>query len=438
MYFKALTPRLALCLALFGLTFACGDASEDHANDDPVSASDPCDPTDTSDGSDPSTTSNFSPNDLLHHVGHEIILPTYAAFETAANELVTSLDAYLTDLEVGNDAVDSLAQARTTWSSTMIVWQQAEVYQVGPSASRQALELAVGAMGLRNEIYSWPTVNSCRVDQEILEAAYTNTDFFDQELTNVYGLDAAEYLLFYHEADNTCPPLVPINSQGTWNQVSQEDLQQKRAEYVHAVATNIHDRAIELHNAWKPNSGNFVNDFATAGQPGSLYVTTEEALNDLSDALFYVEKDVKDFKLAKPAGILGCQNVSCPNDVEARFSRVSKENIIANLEAAQKLFLGAAPGEDAPGFDDFLREKDPSDIADTMGQNLEQAIQAAKEMDGTLYEAALTLTREECEAGNDPICNTYYTLKNFTDDLKTRFVEVLELQLPLEASGDAD
>ncbi|MBT6491291.1 MAG: hypothetical protein HOK97_16080, partial [Deltaproteobacteria bacterium] len=62
MYFKALTPRLALCLALFGLTFACGDASEDHANDDPVSASDPCDPTDTSDGSDPSTTSNFSPN----------------------------------------------------------------------------------------------------------------------------------------------------------------------------------------------------------------------------------------------------------------------------------------------------------------------------------------------------------------------------------------
>ena len=73
-----------------------------------------------------------------------------------------------------------------------------------------------------------------------------------------------------------------------------------------------------------------------------------------------------------------------------------------------------------------------------MSANLAATIEAARAMDSTLYEAAESVTEEGCEAGNDPICNTYYTLKGFTDDLKTRFVEVLDLELPLEAGGDTD
>lgn len=417
MYFRAYKRYLAIFISLLALLTSCGVSEENNTIDEP---------------------DDLAIRNLLHQVGYEIILPTYASFQTSSQNLVAALETYLTDLEVGNDAMESLSQAHSSWANTMNIWQEAEVYQVGPSAPLQALELAVGAMGLRNEIYSWPTVNSCRVDQEILEAAYINTDFFGEELTNVYGLDAAEYLLFHQEASNTCPSLVPINSEGTWSAVSLEELQRKRAQYVLAVAVNLRDRAIDLHNAWEPNSGNFVNDFATAGQGDSVYMTAGEALNDLSDALFYIEKTVKDFKIAKPAGILGCQDVSCPNDVESRFSRVSKDNIIINLQAAQKLFLGASPGTDAPGFDDILRNRDPSDLADTMTQNLQAAIEAAEDIDGTLYEAAQSVTQEECEAGNAPICHTYFILKSFTDDLKTRFVEILKLQLPIEASGDAD
>ena len=168
-----------------------------------------------------------------------------------------------------------------------------------------------------------------------------------------------------------------INSQGTWGAIDADLLQQKRAQYVLRVATNVQERAVELHNAWKPDAGNFIADFATAGQSGSAYDTLEEALNDLSDALFYIEKNVKDFKLVKPAGILGCSTVSCPDDVEAPFSRVSRDNIVANLEAA-RAFLGASPGTDAVGFDDFLRDRDPSDVADIMATNLDAALEAAR------------------------------------------------------------
>jgi len=436
MVFQTMKCHFIISFVVLGLLAACADSSENPT--DATDSSDPSDLSDTTEPSDP-ITAIFSANELLHQIGYEVILPTYAAFELKAQDLVSKLDTYVTDIELGNDAIDSLADARTSWSETMNTWQEAEVFQVGPSASLQALELAVGAQGLRNEIYSWPTVNSCRVDQELLEGAFLDPDFFNQELANVYGLDTAEYLLFYQETENTCPPLASINSQGTWDALSQSTLTQQRASYVHAVASNVHERAIELHNAWKPESGNFVNDFATAGEAGSVYATPKEALNDLSDALFYIEKTVKDFKLAKPAGILGCQSVSCPDDVEAPFGRVSKDNIIANLKAAQKIFLGAAPATDAIGFDDYLRAQAPdSDITDNMTENIQNAIQAAKDMDGTLYEAAEVVTREECETGNNPICQTYYTLKLFTDDLKTRFLEILELELPLEASGDAD
>ena len=87
----------------------------------------------------------------------------------------------------------------------MIAWQATEVLQ-RPCGTDQTLEPAVGAMGLRDEIYSWPTVNQCRVDPELVEAKFTDLGFFDQELNNVYGLDASEYLLFASGTDNACPP----------------------------------------------------------------------------------------------------------------------------------------------------------------------------------------------------------------------------------------
>ena len=155
MYFRKFNHCLIIFVSLFSLLTACGANTERDATDDPAEPPD-----------------GLSPNNLLYQVGYEIILPTYAAFETHSQNLVTALETYLTDLEVGNDAIESLSEARSSWADTMNLWQEAEVYQVGPSASLQALELATGAMGLRDEIYSWPTVNSCRVDQEVLESVY--------------------------------------------------------------------------------------------------------------------------------------------------------------------------------------------------------------------------------------------------------------------------
>ena len=377
-------------------------------------------------------------NEVLTDIGHHVILPTYAAFEANAAGLVTALADYAVLLEAGTATEQDLEVARAQWISTMIAWQAAEVLQLGPAAPVGALEPAVGAMGLRDEIYSWPTVNQCRVDQELVEAKFTDLGFFDQELNNVYGLDASEYLLFASGTDNACPPQASINAEGGWAALSAAELAQSRIAYALALAENVLTRADELHAAWALDEGNFVSDFANAGLEGSVYASAQEALNDLSDALFYIERVVKDYKIARPIGVLGCSQTTCPDNVESRFSKMSKEAIIANLQAAHQIFTGAQGEVTRLGLEDYLNSIEGGEtIVLPMVESLGQTVQALEGLDTSIYDAVAT--EGECvEGSTESVCAIYFSLKGFTDRLKTNFLDVLKLDLPASAAGDAD
>lgn len=377
-------------------------------------------------------------NEVLTDIGHHVILPTYAAFEANAAGLVTALADYAVLLEAGTATEQDLEVARAQWKSTMIAWQAAEVLQLGPAAPVGALEPAVGAMGLRDEIYSWPTVNQCRVDQELIEAKFTDLGFFDQELNNVYGLDASEYLLFASGTDNACPPQASINAEGEWAALSAEELAKSRIAYSLALAENVLTRADELHAAWALDEGNFVSDFASAGLEGSVYASAQEALNDLSDALFYIERVVKDYKLARPIGVLGCSQTTCPDNVESRFSKMSKEAIIANLQAAHQIFTGAQGEVTRLGLEDYLNSIEGGEtIVLPMVESLGQTVQALEGLDTSIYDA-VAIEGECVEGSTEAVCAIYFSLKGFTDRLKTNFLDVLKLDLPASATGDAD
>ena len=415
----------------------CGESLTSDANPttDPTTVTDGTDP---SDPSDPTGEETPFLNQVLSDIGNNVILPTYASFKGSASSLVIALSDYQLLLETDSASGEELASVQAQWVETMVAWQAAEVLQLGPAAPVGALEPAVGAMGLRDEIYSWPTVNQCRVDQELVEAKFGDDTFFEQELNNVYGLDASEYLLFAAGTDNACPPQASINSQGLWDELSEADLTQSRVAYSLALASNVLSRADELHAAWAVDEGNFVADFANAGLGNSVYSTSQEALNDLSDALFYIEKVVKDYKLARPAGILGCSQITCPENVESRFSRMSKEAIIANLQAAHSIFTGAQGEETSLGLEDYLVSVEGGDaLALRWSKVLHKLSRLFEGMDTTIYDAVAE--EGECTTeSTGTVCGVYYTLKGFTDRLKTNFLEVLELDLPASATGDSD
>ena len=365
---------------------------------------------------------------ILAGLAENVILPVYQEFQSAALIFKTASNDYAT--AVANDSTDveeKLAALEEAWRIAMAAWQQAEMLQVGPAGNSSKV---VAGDNIRDEIYSWPTVNSCRVDQELVEEVYDSSSFFSDELVNVYGLDAVEYLIFSQSADNTCPSVVHLNTSGSWSAMSESDLKFGRASYNKALANNIVNRANELVNYWSASDGNMVGDLANAGSSGSIYETQLQALNDIFAAMFFLDTTVKDKKLAIPAGLDSSCDGVCPEKAESQWADVSKENIVGNLKAFQRTFHGGSNPEEDIGFDDFLVELDYQELAQTMTNDIVAAINATEAINGSLKDA---LSRD-----HDSVKAAYDAVKKVTDNLKGEFVTILGLTIPAEGAGDSD
>ena len=230
----------------------------------------------------------------------------------------------------------------------MLAWQRIEVYQLGPAG---IMGQVAGGENIRDAIYSWPISSACRVDQEIVAEDYADAaTFFAEERVNVRGLDAMERLLFDESYENACSAVSEINSSGSWDALGEEGIDANRAAYALALAKDVQTRADSLVDHWSPDGKDFLGEFSKAGGGSSTYASSQEALNALSDALFYIEKETKDMKLAIPAGVSGCEQDTCPEDRESLDANFSKEQMIANLEAFRDAFTGL----EAEGFDDLL------------------------------------------------------------------------------------
>ncbi len=301
-----------------GLTAACSDdnAVNNTTEEDPEAAQ--------------------TRRDVLANLGENVILATYVDFEAKAEAVETAASTYADSL----DAADRQA-VQDAWNEAMQVWQRAEMFQIGPAGAMGAV---VGGEDLRDQIYSWPITNACRVDQELVEQNYTEADAFASEPVNVRGLDALEYLLFYDGTDNACAPNSTINTDGSWSALDEAELEKRRAEYAHTLAIDLTRRATALREAWEPQGGNFLAELSTAGAGSEAYATSQEALNAVSDAMFYLDKEVKDMKLAHPTGLSDCVDEVCPDKRESLRANRSLDNVRQNLIGFQQLFLGGLQG----------------------------------------------------------------------------------------------
>jgi len=371
---------------------------------------------------------NFDRKPLLANLGEHVILPTYRAFTQRAE----ALEAATTSLVAAVGTPDEAARrqtARGAWRDAMGVWQEAELMQVGPAGTAGSM---TGGESLRDNLYSWPTVNTCRVDQELVARSYENPGFFGTALVNVYGLAAIEYLLFVDAPENSCPPQVTINTNGSWNALGTAEVTRRRAAYARAASAYLATRARELTDRWEPGKGNFLAQLSTAGQSGSVYETARQAGDELFAAMFYLDLKTKDEKLAVPSGLdPACATQTCPAALESRFARHSKENVLANLRAFRKLLVGNAPGEaDRPGFDDWLVFRGSPQVAEQLVANTDAAIQKLQAIPGTL--------EESLAADPAQVRDAHAAIKAITDILKTQFASVLNLRVPGEGAADND
>ncbi|MFW5876733.1 MAG: imelysin family protein, partial [Myxococcota bacterium] len=286
---------------------------------------------------------------------------------------------------------------------------------------------------LRDHIYSWPNANPCRVDQETFERTYEDPTLLQAETVDAKGLDALEYLLFHEGSDNACPSLSTINESGNWDALSAEQKLQRRADYAEAASGLVHGRAQELLGAWEPEGENFLHELSEAGLESTVYGTSQEALNAVSDGLFYVDTDTKDMKVGEPAGIVDCLNEVCPAALESDFARRSKEHVLNNLHGFALVFRGG-PGDEptSEGIDDLLTDLGPdaATLATQMNTELDEAIAAVEAVDGTFYDALTT--------DPTPVRTAHEAIRDLTTLYKSQFLALLDLSPPASAPADND
>ena len=351
--------------------------------------------------------------EVLRDVGARAVLPAIDQFVVDAKAMQVAVDTWRQ-----SGSADDRTAAAATWRAAMSSWERIELMRFGPTG---AMGIDVGGMDFRDLIYSWPTTNACRVDQELVAQSYDDPTAYASLAVNVQGMDALEYLLFFEDPTNQCDAARGINTDGSWAALSPDEITTRRAAFASATSALVVERAEALRTAWAA----FADDLAISGRGGQNFASSREALNVVSDALFHVDTDLKDLKLAEPAGLLNCATATCPQAREFLWEDHNFAAVVANLEGFEMLFTGG----DGRGFDDLLDDVGQGPLSD----EILAASQAAREAAQTATPMATTLPDDPA-----PIVEVHAKVKTLTDLLKTQFISVLDLELPDRAEGDND
>jgi predicted lipoprotein len=368
--------------------------------------------------------------DLLAGVGPSVVLPSLEQFSEELEALELSLDNLHSEIE-GDGSSETISELKSTsqeqWKSAMNVWQKLEVMQVGPAGS--SLKFIAG-QDLRDEIYSWPTINACRIDQKTADMSWQDSVYFEDNLVNAYGLDAIEHLLFAG-SDSTCPSQVDPIANGSWAELGPDGIETNRVQFALVLVEELQSQTDALLELWSEDGGDFSTQL-TVSDDSSPYESKEEALNQVYNALFFLET-TKDQKLAIPLGYKECAELDeegnqsvCPESLEGTVSYRSLDSIVANIQGFKLLFTGG----EGTGFDDLLIDLGHADLSTQIIADVDATIALAQEFEEPL-ETALVNDFDRVES-------FYESLALVTTALKVDMPTILQVEIPKEASGDND
>ncbi|MGQ0620499.1 MAG: imelysin family protein [Panacagrimonas sp.] len=368
---------------------------------------------------------------VLADLGEDLILPALRdldARSAALAPLVAALAAAPAD-------ATARSAAQAGWRTAMEAVERAEVLQIGPAARSSE----PGGMDLRDQIYAFPLLSRCRVHI----AAYADAAVTGSSPIDGTGMGALEYLLFDDTDNAACLPGAGVNSQA------------KRAQHASRVADRIAAVATQLRTAWEPTGGNFLRSFSTPGAGSTVpFSTPQMALDALSTAIFYAEKETKDRKIANPTGIgatglPACVTASCPERVESVFARASGDHIRTNLQAFRDVFTGVGGGM---GINALLEGIDRGDLATRIATQIDAALaaEAAITPDFETAVAAIDTAAADSEdraacmnasanrTGAPAACALLGLVDAAADTLRADIAATLNLRIPDNAAGDND
>lgn len=425
---KKMVAGLLVCV----LTTSCGDAGTNSKapNDDKKSSDDELDLGGdglggSMQGGGPSDASLADLETRFLNAVGDRLSEKAEAFSAGAQRLDRAVERLC---ETGSK--EDLELAQLSWKKLAAVWEQIELYQLGP--------LAENAATLRYQITNWPEpLNTCRIDMEVMEAYSSGKVAELSGRLNRQGLTAAEYLLFEKSLDTSCPSSIPALED--WKTLNEQQKLKGRCLYLKAVSSDVSVRANELRSKWGPKGQN------------PLSVSFDERarkafLQEVFNRLFYVNYEMKYLKFIGPSGLDSkyCPSspAPCPDAVQYPYADFSIEALSENLKALDEIIFS-----ESVGLKDLLKrqgDKKGKIVAQSAHASIKGMQDLIASQDNSLAELLSSVDRLSCQGANEDattslwLCDFEQRLKTLASDIREQFTEILKLNAPQVAQGDND
>jgi len=336
--------------------------------------------------------SDFDQKAMFTNLADNLIVPAFKDFESKVAQLSLSQTAFT---ETPNQA--NLETLRADFITTYTSFQAVAQYNFGPAKT----------VFFRSSLNNFP-LNIAETQANIQAGMY------DFEMPDNYdkGFPALDYLLYGLADNDTDIVNTYIIGESAANHI----------QYLEDVVTAISFATTHVADAWQSTyRDEFVNNTGTAaGTSLSLII------NDLNENYELTKRD----RLGIPSGVLtlGFTN---PEKVEAPFSGLSKELLVASLEASEALFKGAA----GQGLDDYLADvnarKNDQLLTDVITNQLASALEAARAIEGDIA----VVVEDNLEA----VTNAYAESAKNVVPLKTDMPSVLCVSITyIDNPSDSD
>jgi predicted lipoprotein len=421
---------------LLMLTSSCGDynsslPSEKTGTPQIVSGTDPFSAEELSS----INSGAFEKPKLLMNLGLNVLYPATLRFYKDALHLNTTVRNLCFEYRSSTDHQAIEEKVKSKWKNAMESYHYLEGMMVGPIADLDFEK--------RYKLYSFALTrtNECSIDKEIVKL-HNNPNISYRTSFNRTGLDALEYLL-HSPATFTCKR--PRGDMNAWGKLPLNQRKISKCAYLSRTSDYLLKNAKELKVTWDPSGLNLTKSIIERNIFGNL----DESINTFSDALFYLDGDLKDHKLALPLGLSeDCSTEKCPQSVEHIKTNFSINAIHFNLLGFKALFNGNdllnSRSLDGFGFDDFLKNSNATHLEKRMNKNLDVAIENTRKLlDQDLKTLIQNMDKTSClqttsENRLVEICAIYKDIKKVSDDLKNDFLVYLALKAPRQAQGDND
>jgi uncharacterized protein len=263
----------------------------------------------------------FDRRAMLENLVNNIIVPNHQAFWMSTMNLEQGIVAFSL---APNE--ETLVQIQDLWRASAIAYQPVQLLGFRD------------VMTIHSRIYKATKPET--IERTIAGDSVLDVEFVQSIGSNTIGLPALEYLLFDAQGDNTL----------VLNALTED---QRRMEYLVAVAQALRMSADDLQVYWQDNAEAFIAADQDGGDlQGSINMLVNEILPNL-------EVLITD-RMGSAMGILtGEPN---PEDTEAHLSNNGLSMQAQTVEAICELMSGG----DGVGFDDYLVFIEQTSLAETL------------------------------------------------------------------------